>query len=186
MRSVGQIVYDGVLACRKCAYTGMTEGRVQHINNRRVYDDLESQTIASILSGAKKRCTNSRAKGFQNYGGRWITFDFPDIPTAVAYVMAELGPRPSGKTLDRIDNNKGYQPGNLRWADGTTQRLNQRDIPRTGPDFERLARLRELRPDYSWESLRQYVKRGMTDEEIINRKKGKHYGTFIGQNLRYR
>lgn len=37
-----------------------------------------------------------------------------------------MGPRVEGITLDRIDNNGNYEPGNCKWADRKTQRLNQR------------------------------------------------------------
>jgi hypothetical protein len=40
--------------------------------------------------------------------------------------LKEMGPRPSRKySCDRIDNTRGYEPGNIRWADGKTQRANQ-------------------------------------------------------------
>lgn len=40
------------------------------------------------------------------------------------YVNANLGARPQGHTIDRIENDLGYQPGNIRWADPTTQQRN--------------------------------------------------------------
>lgn len=40
--------------------------------------------------------------------------------------IKHVGPRPDGCSLDRIDNNSGYEPGNVRWADGQTQHKNKR------------------------------------------------------------
>lgn len=42
------------------------------------------------------------------------------------YIDAELGLRPDGFTLDRIDNDGHHEPGNLRWADHTDQARNRR------------------------------------------------------------
>lgn len=41
-------------------------------------------------------------------------------------MLNTLGDRPAGFTLDRVDNDKGYVPGNLRWADSITQNTNKR------------------------------------------------------------
>lgn len=50
----------------------------------------------------------------------------PELVGCFKTFLAEVGERPSkDMTLDRIDNNKGYVKGNLRWADKRTQRLNQ-------------------------------------------------------------
>jgi hypothetical protein len=42
------------------------------------------------------------------------------------YIDSALGPKPEGYSLDRVDNNKGYEPGNIRWASQSTQTLNTR------------------------------------------------------------
>jgi len=74
---------------------------------------------------AKKRCTNKKATGYKNYGGRGIKFLF----TSFQQFFAELGPRPKGKTLDRRNNDGHYEPGNVRWATRREQNLNQRYRP---------------------------------------------------------
>lgn len=74
---------------------------------------------------AKQRCFNPNAPGFENYGGRGISMcdEWRDDFTAF---LSYMGPRPSGSSLDRIDNNLGYQPGNCRWATPRQQLNNTR------------------------------------------------------------
>lgn len=74
------------------------------------------------------RCYRPGAKDYKHYGGRGIEVDpaWHDVAAFVAYVEAELGPKPPGHTLDRIDNEGNYEPGNVRWADARTQLANRR------------------------------------------------------------
>jgi hypothetical protein len=77
----------------------------------------------------RKRCTNPKNVKFPTYGGRgirvcerWLN-SFPNF-------LADMGERPTGKTLDRHPNNDGnYEPTNCRWATAKEQRANQRSVP---------------------------------------------------------
>lgn len=87
--------------------------------------------------GMMDRCYNPKHHAYKNYGGRGIGVYEPwhDPTVYVAWIEQNLGPRPEGCTLDRINNDAGYQPGNLRWATRSQQAANQRpDIRPKGSD----------------------------------------------------
>lgn len=72
----------------------------------------------------RDRCTNPRRNGYPHYGGRGITVC--ERWQKFENFYADMCPAPPGLTLDRIDVNRGYEPGNCRWADWSTQRVNKR------------------------------------------------------------
>lgn len=72
------------------------------------------------------RCDNQSRSDYARYGGRgvkvcerWTDFD---------QFLSDMGPRPSKDySLDRIDNDRGYEPGNVRWATAIEQANNKRN-----------------------------------------------------------
>lgn len=82
---------------------------------------IKSPTYYSWMA-MRERCTRKKHPHYARYGGngiivceRWQKFE---------NFLADMEVRPEGKTLDRIDGNKGYSPENSRWATPTVQQRN--------------------------------------------------------------
>lgn len=73
-------------------------------------------------TGMKQRCKNPKDPSMKRYGGRGISFD-PRWELFENF-LEDMGERPQGTTLDRVDNNKGYSKENCRWATSIQQMNN--------------------------------------------------------------
>ena len=75
-----------------------------------------------------ERCTNPEYPGYRLYGARGISVhpDWLDPAAFIAWLDANLGPCPPGMSMDRIDNDGNYEPGNIRWATPAVQSRNRR------------------------------------------------------------
>lgn len=113
------------------------------------------------------RCENPNHIAYDRYGGAGITVcerwkDYSNF-------LADMGRRPSlDYTLDRIDNGKGYEPGNCRWADRKTQILNSRTSRKVTFRGVTLG-VKDMAAKYgmSHQLLAHRLKRGMTLEQAL-------------------
>lgn len=116
---------------------------------------MRGSRVYNTWAQMKARCLNPRSRFFADYGGRGITVC--DRWMSFEGFYADMGDQPKGKSLDRIDNSKGYSPENCRWATMLQQGRNKRN--------NRNLKFRgETRPVSEWAELM-----GIKKETVISR-----------------
>ena len=73
----------------------------------------------------KQRCYYPKANGYKDYGGRGVRV-CEAWKKSFRQFFQDMGDRPDGCSLDRIDTDGDYSPSNCRWSTGSEQQLNKR------------------------------------------------------------
>lgn len=102
----------GVWECRSCAFTG----RKSPLKGTGIKNDSSRIDCYKSYSTAKRRCKTNHKGVYGNIKFRFDSFD---------EWFTELGPRPEGMSVDRMDPRGHYEPGNVRWASHAQQCRNK-------------------------------------------------------------
>jgi hypothetical protein len=141
--------------------------------------------LYSIWADMRARCRRQTHQAFARYGGRGIAVC--DRWQTFALFLEDMGERPEGMSLDRIDNDGPYSPDNCRWASRQVQNSNRRNCILVDHGAERL-------------TLREYCRReGLQYRHIVKRIQdrgwpvdaaltiplgtGKHFSTRYGAQM---
>lgn len=122
----------------------------------------------NIWEGMRDRCYRPKTRGYANYGGRGIRVCDRWRESFEAF-YEDMGPRPSPEhQLDRIEGDKGYEPGNCRWATRAEQNRNRKDNVVLEFRGERMCLTDwAKRSGMSKGTLRDRLARGMSIEEAL-------------------
>ena len=116
------------------------------------------ETTYSSWRSMMSRCTREDCGSYARYGAKGVSVC--DRWTRFVDFLSDMGARPEGCTLDRIDNERGYDPGNGRWATPAQQFRNSSRFRPTpvGTRFGRLTTIAECEVVGSGKKRRTFVR----------------------------
>jgi hypothetical protein len=126
-----------------------------------------------------QRCQNPNHTEYLRYGGRGITVHAPWADSFVAF-LAHMGPKPTPKhTIERIDNDGNYEPGNVRWATRKEQARNKASTVMLTVGSTTLCQSEwAKRQGINADTIRYRLRRGATPEQAIAPRRSSRHDTF--------
>lgn len=132
------------------------------VQTRGTHRQIKSPEYRSWFS-AKQRCVNPNNDRFADYGGRGIIMCDRWLNSFENFYK-DMGLRPLGKSLDRIDIDGNYEPSNCRWATAKEQSNNTRYMKEKGFNLTDVSKETGI----PYETLAARIKRGRSLDEAIN------------------
>lgn len=129
---------------------------------------LSKSPTYTVWANMKSRCYRANHPQYNDYGGRGITVCESWINSFENF-LSDIGEKPFGLSLDRIDNNKGYSKENCRWASLKVQNRNKREnnILTIGSESKCIAEWSEI-SNLSEDLIRQRVNLGWSAQDAIS------------------
>lgn len=109
--------------CTKHYYLSKKYGNTERVARRQ--DGISKHPLYVTYNKMVDRCVNLNSPDYKDYGGRGIKVCERWLENIDNFI-ADIGERPEGYSLNRIDNDKGYSPENCEWSSPRNQALNTR------------------------------------------------------------